>query len=66
MTIASIAAFIFADVVRWTETVPMLVSSTFGGYVGAHGALKVDDRIIKAFVVVFGAAITAYFFWHGV
>lgn len=66
MTITSIATFVIADVVSWPETLPMLVSSWIGGYVGAHGAQKVDQRLIKGFVVIFGAAITAYFFWHGV
>ena len=66
MTFASIAAFIVADVVRWPETIPMLLSSTIGGYVGAHGAQKLDQRLIKGFVILFGAAITAYFFWRGV
>jgi uncharacterized membrane protein YfcA len=66
MTIASIAAFIVADVVRWQATIPMLVSSLIGGYVGAHGAQKLDQRLTKAFVILFGSAITAYFFWRGV
>ncbi len=66
MTITSIATFVAADVVNWPETVPMLVSSWVGGYVGAHGAQKIDQRLIKGFVVLFGTAITAYFFWRGV
>lgn len=66
MTITSITTFIVADVVRWPETIPMLISSVVGGYVGAHGAQKLDERLIKGFVVLFGAGITAYFFWRGV
>ena len=66
MTITSIATFVVADVVSWPETIPMLISSWIGGYVGAHGAQRVDQRLIKGFVVLFGAAITAYFFWRGV
>ncbi|HEX9464772.1 MAG TPA: sulfite exporter TauE/SafE family protein [Alphaproteobacteria bacterium] len=66
MTVASITTFIAAGVVHWPETVPMLISSVVGGYVGAHGAQKVDQRLIKGFVVLFGAGITAYFFWRGV
>ena len=66
MSVASIAAFMVAGIVRWPETLPMLVSSVIGGYVGAHGAQKMDERLIKGFVIVFGAAISAYFFWHGV
>jgi uncharacterized protein len=66
MTLVSMITFIVAGIVHWPETLPMLVSSTIGGYVGAHWAQKVDQRLIKAFVVVLGAGLTAYFFWRGV
>jgi uncharacterized protein len=66
MTVASIAIFIVADVVRWTEVLPMLLGSTIGGYVAAHAAQRLDQRLIKGFIIVWGIAVTAYFFWHGV
>lgn len=66
MSVTSIIAFAVADVIRWPETVPMLIGSAVGGYLGAHGAKRVDQRLIKAFVVVLGAGLTVYFFWHGV
>ena len=66
MSLTSIIAFASAGVIRWPETMPMLVGSAIGGYVGAHGAKRVDQRLIKAFVIVLGAGLTVYFFWHGV
>jgi uncharacterized membrane protein YfcA len=66
MGLSSIVAFAIADVIRWPETVPMLIASLIGGYVGAHGAQKVDQRLVKGFVVLLGAGLTVYFFWHGV
>jgi len=66
MTITAIAAFVVADVVRWPEALPMLVSSVVGGYVAAHGAQRLDQRLIKGFIVVLGAGLTAFFFWRGV
>lgn len=66
MSLTSIIAFAVADVIRWPQTIPMLIGSTIGGYVGAHGAKRVDQRLIKGFVVVLGAGLTVYFFWHGV
>jgi uncharacterized protein len=66
MTITAIVAFIIADVVRWPETLPMAASSVIGAYVAARGAQRLDQRLIKGFVVVFGAGLTAFFFWHGV
>ena len=66
MTTTAIAAFVVADVVRWPEALPMLVSSVVGGYVAAHAAQRLDQRLIKGFIVVLGAGLTAFFFWHGV
>ena len=66
MTITATAVFVVADVVRWPETLPMLVSSVVGSYVAAQGARRLDQRLIKGFIIVIGAGLTAYFFWRGV
>jgi uncharacterized membrane protein YfcA len=66
MTVTAMVAFIIADVIRWPQTLPMLVSSVIGGYVAARVAQKIDQRLIKGFIVVFGAGLTVYFFWHGI
>ena len=65
MGIAAIVAFIIADVVRWRQTAPMLIGSIAGSYMGAHWAQRLDQRLIKGFVIVLGAGLTAYFFWRG-
>jgi uncharacterized protein len=65
MTVVSIATFIAAGVVHWPQTAPMLVSSVIGGYVAARSAQHLDQRLIKGFIVVVGAGLTVYFFWHG-
>jgi uncharacterized membrane protein YfcA len=65
MTVTAILAFIVANVVRWPETLPMLVSSAVGSYMAAHWAQRLDQRLIKGFVVVLGAALTVYFAWRG-
>jgi len=66
MTVASMATFIVADVIRWPGVLPMLLGSMIGGYVAAHAAQRLDQRLTKGFIVVLGAGVTAYFFWHGV
>jgi len=66
MTVTAILAFIAANVVRWPETLPMLVSSALGSYIAAHWAQRLDQRLIKGFVVVLGAGLTIYFAWRGV
>jgi uncharacterized protein len=65
MTIAAIAAFIVANVVRWPLTLPMLVSSAVGSYVAARWAQRLDQRLIKGFVVMLGTTLTIYFLWRG-
>ena len=66
MTVTAIIAFIAANVVRWPETLPMLASSALGSYMAAHWAQRLDQRLIKGFVIVLGAGLTAYFAWRGV
>ena len=66
MTITAIIAFMVANVVRWPETLPMFASSAVGSYVAAHWAQRLDQRLIKGFVIVLGAALTIYFAWRGV
>ena len=66
MTITANVTFIVADVVRWPETLPMLASSAVGSYMAAHWAQRLDQRLIKGFVIVLGAGLTVYFVWRGV
>jgi uncharacterized membrane protein YfcA len=66
MTATAIIAFGVAGVVRWVEALPMVVGSLAGGYVAAHGAQRVDQRLIKGLIIVFGVGLTAFFFWRGV
>jgi uncharacterized membrane protein YfcA len=65
MTISAIATFVIADVVRWQQTLPMAAGSVIGSYFAAHYAQQLEQRWIKAFVVVFGAILSAFFFWQG-
>jgi hypothetical protein len=64
MGIAAVVAFIIADVVRWPQTIPMLVGSTLGSYIAAHWSQRIDQRFIKGFIIVFGLGLTVYFYWH--
>src|SRR5262245_48893632 len=66
MTITAIVTFVVADVVRWPQTLPMLASSAVGSYMAAHWAQRLDQRLIKGFVIVLGAGLTVYFVWRGV
>ncbi len=65
MTSAAIVAFMVAGVVRWPQTLPMLAGSVAGSYVAAHWAQRVDQRLVKVFIVTLGVGLTVYFFWRG-
>jgi uncharacterized membrane protein YfcA len=66
MTISAIITFVIADVVRWPETLPTLGGAIAGSYIAARWAQRLDQRLIKGFVIVLGAGLTVYFFWRGV
>ena len=66
MTFASIAIFIVADVIRWSAVLPVSVGAVIGGYAAARLAQRLDQRLIKGFIIVWGIGVTAYFFWRGV
>ena len=50
--------------VRWPETLIMLVATAVGGYWGARLARRVPAPLLRRFVIAFGAATTAVFFWR--
>jgi uncharacterized protein len=66
MTIAAIVTFAVAGVVHWPQTIPMLAGSAGGSYMAAHWSQRLDQRLVKGFVVAFGAGLTVYFLWRGV
>ena len=66
MTATAIVAFVIADVVRWAEALPMVVGSVAGGYAAAHGAQRIDQRLVKGLIIVLGVGLTVLFFWSGV
>jgi uncharacterized protein len=66
MTAASIVIFVVADVIRWPQVLPMAVGAVIGGYAAARLAQRLDQRIVKYFIIVWGVTVTIYFFWQGV
>lgn len=59
----AVVTFVVAGAVYWKPGIVMILGGVAGGYLGAHCAQKVPQAWIRAFVVLVGAGMTAYFFW---
>jgi uncharacterized membrane protein YfcA len=44
----------------------MVAGSAVGAYAAAHWAQRLDQRLIKGFVIALGTVLTVYFAWRGV
>jgi uncharacterized membrane protein YfcA len=56
-------AFIIAGAVAWHYCVAMMTACAVGGYVGAHNARKMSDRVLRPIVTAFAYVVAGYFFW---
>jgi uncharacterized protein len=59
----AVVVFVVERAVYWKHGLVMIAGGILGGYVGAHYAQKLPPAWIRAFVVLVGAGMTAYFFW---
>ena len=65
MSLISVVTYSLAGVVDWMAVVPVLLGALAGGYLGAHGARRLKPVLLKGFIIVLGAGLTVFFFWHG-
>ncbi|HEV2134359.1 MAG TPA: sulfite exporter TauE/SafE family protein [Terracidiphilus sp.] len=66
-TMANGSAFVIFVVDRqvvWRYGLPALITCAIGGYLSAHYARRVPQRILRSVVVVIGLAMAAWFFWR--
>lgn len=54
--------FIISGKIFWPQAIVMIIGAVIGGYVGAYYARKVNPVYLRRFVIVFGFALTIYFF----
>jgi uncharacterized protein len=57
--------FIAAGAVVWPQTLAMLFAAALGGYAGAHLAMRLDTRWLRAGVIAISSAVTLSFFLRG-
>jgi uncharacterized protein len=59
----AVVVFIVQRQVLWQHCLLMMVTAAIGGYLGARGSRHLDPRLMRAFVIVIGFSMAAYFFW---
>src|SRR5579859_4016729 len=56
--------FAFSGKVEWRYCLAAMVTCAIGGYLSARISQKLDQRFLRAVVVVIGLGMAAYFFWR--
>lgn len=64
VAVVAVARFLIAGSIDWYHGTIALVGVTIGAYVAARVATRIPTAIIRALVIVYGAALTIYFFWQ--
>jgi uncharacterized membrane protein YfcA len=57
--------FIGTGAIAWPQGIVMTAGAMLGGYLSAHYTQKLPQKAVRAFVILVGAGMTAYFFWRG-
>ena len=58
----AVITFIVAGAVVWLQAMIMILGAIAGGFAGAYYARKLDQRLVRAFVILIGTGLTIYFF----
>jgi uncharacterized membrane protein YfcA len=59
----AVITFIAAGAIVWPQAILMTIGATIGGYSAAHYSQKVPASWVRAFVILTGLGMTAYFFF---
>jgi uncharacterized membrane protein YfcA len=62
MNAAAVAIFLFTPGIPWLQVAVLCTGAVAGGYAGAQMLKRVDERLIRGFVVVLGLALTVGLF----
>jgi uncharacterized membrane protein YfcA len=60
----AVAVFIAGHAVLWPIVMVMTTGAIFGGYAGAHLALKLQPKTVGYMVIGIGFSMSGYFFWR--
>jgi uncharacterized protein len=59
----AVVVFVVERAVYWKHGGVMILGGIFGGFIGAHYAMKMPQAWVRMFVVLVGTGMTVYFFW---
>ena len=62
MNLMAVIVFVFAGLVRWRETVVLLVAAIAGGYFGAQLGRRASAAMVRVGTLIIAAGITLLFF----
>jgi len=62
MNAAAVAIFLFTPGIPWARVAVLCVGAMAGGYLGAQLLRRVDERLIRGFVIVLGLCLTVGLF----
>lgn len=58
----SVVVFIAKGVVNWELAVPMIISASLGGWLGASWARTLDRQLVRRMVICIGIVLTVWYF----
>jgi hypothetical protein len=64
MNAGAVAIFVFTPAIPWARVAVVAVGAIFGGYVGALALARIDERLIRIFVVILGLVLSVGLFMH--
>lgn len=63
LSAVSVVTFAAAGIVAWPQALLMMAAATVGGYLGAPLARALPKKVVRAIVILVGAAMSIAFFW---
>jgi uncharacterized membrane protein YfcA len=58
----AVVIFVVRHAVYWPQALVMILGAALGGYFGARYSLRLPRASVRAFVIVVGCGMSAYFF----
>jgi uncharacterized membrane protein YfcA len=64
MNAAAVAVFVFTPHIPWLRVAVVAAGAILGGWLGSLALKRVNETLIRGFVVVLGIALTIGLFWR--